>query len=329
MDWIKDLLETLEIGTPVTSGSLTMVPLLGGAGHAPEYLTLDEALEAKLLRITEVDESGSVPELRLSNESDRQVFLLDGQELVGAKQNRVLNLSLLVPAHGRMDIPVSCVEQGRWRHDSRHFESSGATLHATGRASKLRSVSANLQVRGSFESDQGQVWDNVQDMVLECAAPSATLAFTEVHRRHAETLERHEKALQAVPGQTGVAFLVEGHLVSLDLFEHPSVLRKLLPALVRGNALETVRQGGFVNRPAEHAAKLPGLKRLLGRLVEATASEHPAPGLGSSVRLDGQDVAGAALRESGRVIHLAAFPAGVRSSRRGWDRPRRRSGWLE
>ncbi len=56
-----------------------------------------------------------MPELRFVNHCERPVLLLDGEELVGAKQNRILNLTVLVPAHQTIVIPVSCVEAGRWR----------------------------------------------------------------------------------------------------------------------------------------------------------------------------------------------------------------------
>ena len=51
-----------------------------------------------------------MPTLRVINGADRPVLLLDGEELVGAKQNRVLNTSVLVAKGARLDIPVSCVE---------------------------------------------------------------------------------------------------------------------------------------------------------------------------------------------------------------------------
>jgi hypothetical protein len=38
----------------------------------------------------------------------------DGEQLVGAKQNRILNMTVLVAAETEVTIPVSCVERGRW-----------------------------------------------------------------------------------------------------------------------------------------------------------------------------------------------------------------------
>ena len=41
------------------------------------------------------------------------VLLLDGDEPVGAKQNRVLNLTILAPPMAEIRIPVVCIEQAR------------------------------------------------------------------------------------------------------------------------------------------------------------------------------------------------------------------------
>jgi hypothetical protein len=63
--------------------------LLDGYGPAPDWLTLGEAGDG--VTITEVDEAGDVPTLRITNEAGRPVLLLDGEELIGAKRNRILN----------------------------------------------------------------------------------------------------------------------------------------------------------------------------------------------------------------------------------------------
>ena len=62
----------------------------------------------------EVSRGGSVPELKVVNKSDRMLLILDGEELVGAKQNRIVNTTILIAGNTATVIPVSCVEQGRW-----------------------------------------------------------------------------------------------------------------------------------------------------------------------------------------------------------------------
>ena len=73
------------------------------------------------VEITEVSEGGSVPELQVVNETGRHVLLFDGEELKGAKQNRILNSTILVEAGSRLTVPVSCTESGRWSYQSDEF----------------------------------------------------------------------------------------------------------------------------------------------------------------------------------------------------------------
>ena len=85
---------------------LALLPILQESQTTPLlYLTLDEALTKGHLKINEVSETGNVPELLLENNSSTPVFLMDGEELVGAKQNRILNLSILAPANKKIVIP--------------------------------------------------------------------------------------------------------------------------------------------------------------------------------------------------------------------------------
>jgi hypothetical protein len=123
MKLVHDALATVRLGTPQVHRNLAVFPLLAERHQPPGYVLLDEALERKLARVTEVSEAGRVPELAFENASAEKILLIDGDELAGAKQNRVVNLSILVGAGQRLVIPVSCVEQGRWsyrRSEARH-----------------------------------------------------------------------------------------------------------------------------------------------------------------------------------------------------------------
>ncbi len=118
---IKSFIDTLQIGTAFSYRNLTAHPLISPAVGEPSYLVFDEALKTGRFRIDEISATGSVPELKAFNGLPKPVLLLDGEELIGAKQNRVLNLTILVPANTELTIPVSCVEAGRWRTRQRCF----------------------------------------------------------------------------------------------------------------------------------------------------------------------------------------------------------------
>src|SRR5712691_4491432 len=101
-----------ELGEPRSFGGLTLVPLFPSEPPRLEYLGLDEAV-ARGLTVKEVDEHGAVETLVVHNPLDELVLLYEGEELVGAKQNRIVARTVLVGATSQLLIPVNCVEQGR------------------------------------------------------------------------------------------------------------------------------------------------------------------------------------------------------------------------
>jgi len=97
IDSVLDAARRLTYGAAVTKKNITIIPLIATDDRDADYLTLDEALANGCIRVSEVSEHGAVPALKVVNTGDTAVFLLDGEELIGAKQNRVVNLSILVP----------------------------------------------------------------------------------------------------------------------------------------------------------------------------------------------------------------------------------------
>ncbi len=62
------------------------------------------------MTVSEVSEGGSVPELKVTNLTGKHVLILDGEAVAGAKQNRVLNTTILIGAGTSLVIPVSCTD---------------------------------------------------------------------------------------------------------------------------------------------------------------------------------------------------------------------------
>lgn len=303
MSAVAVCLSKIALGEPQSHRDLSLHPLLGDGVAEPAYLLLDEALKAGCARVTEVSESGSVPELRFVNDCNRPVLLLDGEELVGAKQNRILNLSVLAPAHKSIVIPVSCVEAGRWHAESAQFGSAMRTHYASGRAEKAAQVSASLHTSGSRHSDQSQVWDHIAAKAERMATASPTGAAAALYETHRSSLDDYRHAFAAVPAQLGALFLLNGEVIGLDLFDSARTLSALLPKLIESAALDAIDVG-------ESGAAVDGQEAAGGFLEAVSHAEierFPAIGEGEDLRLRHHAVAGGALVAAGNVVHLCAF----------------------
>ena len=307
MTEISQLLAHRSLGEPQSHGSLTMFPVLNGGGTEPRYLPLREALARGTVVLEEVSDAGSVPRLAVRNDGDIPVLLVDGEELVGAKQNRVVNVSLLVAAHTVLAIPVSCVEQGRWRYRSRHFGDSGQAIFSDARRRNHGDVERNLKQRGVRDADQGRVWNDIRRKMGSMGTASETGAMHDVYEQAAASLGQYHSTFQPVDGQLGALFLLAGGWCGLDLFDAPATLRAMFPKLLNSWALDALEP-----RPAAEAA-IPRnrAEAFLAAVALAEPRAYPAVGLGQELRLEGGGVVGAALVHEGSVVHLAAFERGA------------------
>jgi hypothetical protein len=297
------ILAGVTVGVPVSRHNLTMFPLIAEIGGEPDYLTLDAALTAGTAKITEVSAGGSVPELRFVNSGDLAVLLLDGEELVGAKQNRVLNLTILAPPHSELVIPVSCVEHGRWHSMGADFMSSPRTHYASGRAAKMADVSMSLREEGHRRSNQGEMWDDIARKSTRMHSRSATGAMADMFDQHRHTLSDYAAGFRSVERQTGALFAINGRVVGMDVFDYPATLASLLPKLVSSFALDAIDAGDS----GSAGARPEDAKALLAAVEGAHVDTFPAIGEGTDLRLDGNGITGAALRARDRIVHLNAF----------------------
>jgi len=170
----------MEIGACQSFENMAVFPLQFPGNGGPEYITLKEALERGVFAVTEVSAGGSVPELMVENKGDVAVLILDGEELAGAKQNRVLNTTILVGPKSAAKIPVSCTEHGRWSYVSREFHASGNVMAPQLRQVNMQEVHASLRSGRRFDGDQCAVWDGIARMHELAQVDSMTGAMRDV-----------------------------------------------------------------------------------------------------------------------------------------------------
>jgi hypothetical protein len=275
---------------------ILVAPLFPRHDPVAEYLTLDEAL-AGGLRIREVDESGTVPELVVENPLDARVLLYDGEELVGAKQNRILNVSVLVEAHSTLKIPVSCVEQGRWARSTEHFGSGSHVSHAELRRRKAEAQAAQPLARGISQSE---VWNAVHERAADLHVASPTGASSDLYRARRDELRALEDAFPAEPGQCGAILGLESGMC-LDVVSRPDAFARLWPKLRAGYLLDAL---GQLDGKGVSPAIVP---TFLGWIDSAELSRQPSAGLGDDVRLRSEHAIGSGLELDGELLQLSAF----------------------
>jgi hypothetical protein len=315
MTAINKALLAVSLGNVQSFANLQITPLLAAEPGTADYLTLAEAQALGLAVVTEVSEAGSVPTLLLENNADQAVFLLDGEELVGAKQNRILNLSLLVPAHTRLEIPVSCVEQGRWSHRTREFASTERALFSRGRARKAERVSESLRESGFRKSNQSEVWDDISDKMLNMEVKSSTHAMADAYDLFAGSLDQYVQAFSTSETQVGACFAINGKIRGIELFDVSDTCQKLLPKLIRSYALDAIEE-----RQEGALAKTPHVSDFITAVAAAPTDGFKALGEGEDLRLHSSSVAGGALAARERVVHLCAFSQEARAGRKSSGR---------
>lgn len=306
----RNFLEGLRVGEPVQVRNVTMFPLVGADRPGPAYTTLHQALASRTAAVSEVSEGGSVPELLFRNEGDIAVFLMDGEELIGAKQNRILNISILVPAKTTIRIPVSCVEQGRWRYNSGEFSSSNHQLFSGARKAKMMRVSESLQFQQDRSADQGEVWDHIQAKLGSLGARSASSAMSDAYASRSSSVEEIAGNLRVEKEQRGAVFAIGSRIEGVELFDRQASFASLLPAIARGFALDAVEEENQKQLAPTHEE----VSHLLHAVNAAAVRRYPALGLGEDLRLESSGAFGAALDVGGCVVHLSAFAGKVEAS---------------
>ena len=301
MNTINNLIEDVILGAPPRHRGLSVFPLKSRVHLATgSYLVLDDVLTTSQFRITEISEHGSVNQLLAINDIESQIFLLDGEELVGAKQNRVLNLSIMLAPKSKTEIPVSCVEAGRWRTESESFRTEQRVQFARGRARKMEQVSRSL--RGESDQIQSAVWREISAKSGRMNVQSPTEAMGAMFGSRHDDLWSYLDAIPTFNGQIGAAYAIGRRLQGIDVFDSDVTFRKLAPKLLASYALDAME--------LEHPAAPPDSSAVNAFIQSVRAAAHQPSttvGIGEMVRLSAGDLVGAALQVDGCCVHLAAF----------------------
>ena len=304
MEAIQIFLEKVKLGGKQSHLKMTLFPLLASDAGEPGYLILEEALGQGVVEIMEVSLGGSVPDLKLINKSDHKLLVVDGEELVGAKQNRIVNATFLIAGQTEITIPVSCVEQGRWSYRSQNFASGKKVMPSSMRREHQKVVAMSLDEGAGYRSNQGMIWDELALKSERMAVHSSTGAMADLFEGQKDHLGEYVKAFRPVDCQIGSVFAINKKVVGLECFGYQQTLSKFLPKLVQSYALDAL---DWLDEPEKTKVSSESVRRFLEGVQNAPSKTHPSLGLGENIRFENHSVSGASLVHDGRVLYLSAF----------------------
>lgn len=291
--------------SPRRYGSLTVFPVFSDEQAAVEYLLFEEALAAGMVSVKEVSESGSVSTLTVENRSNTRILFLEGEELRGAKQDRILNRSVLVPANKTISIPVSCVEEGRWNQSSPEMTTSKTVCPHHLRSPLKTSVTRSLKFNRQGDSDQATIWLEMTHQHESLGISSATSSLADTHAMHKARLAEALKTQAYVQGCTGMVAAIGKRIVTADLFDKAATCQKAWDWLLSGLLIDELLQRHAAEEPHPEMVAI-----LLNDIEVADWTPVKTIGDGEDFRAEFGGNVGSQLRFQGTLVHGSVVAKG-------------------
>lgn len=293
------------MGEPVVSGPLTIFPAFGPDPVIP-YVSLKKAIERGGLSVKELPGGASVRDLVVDNPGRHNVLVFEGEEVLGAQQNRTFDISVLLPSGSRVNVPVSCVEAGRWEgmRNAEAFTSSPQTADPRLRGSKVRQSHRARLAGQEARADQSRVWEEVSERAREVGVSSPTESLNDVHVSRGQHLRRMVRTIGIHPGQVGMIAAAGDEIIAVDLVSRPEVFAELFRPLLHGYALDALACGATEADVSKEAAR-----EFIDHATSTRILEGDGIGMGRDFRFESPELLGAGLLSGEELIQLSAFPA--------------------
>ena len=257
---------------PYTHGNLTVFLVHGKDQTHKTFLTLQEALAQKKVRVYETKD---VNELAIRNLSNQDIYVQAGDIVRGGEQDRMISIDFIVPPKsGRMPIAAFCVESGRW---SKRGNEEAGTFSSSENAVALK----ELKLAAKREASQQAVWKNVSvaqeklsstvNMSVADAASPSSFELSVENAKVKETTFEYIKALsgivQSKSDVIGYVFAINGKVNSADVYASRGLFLKLWPKLLKASAVEAIAE---LNKDVE-------VKPIVSETIETFMAESIKP----------------------------------------------------
>lgn len=272
--------------------NVAVIPIKTPISHKVDLLTLKKGFELGLVNVKECEQS-TVNTIIVENKSVAPLLLVDGEEIVGGDQNRIMDATILIAPQSEMKVPVNCTEHGRWRYVS-DFKQSQNIANYTTRLAKHHAYRSKGNV-------QKAVWDSIDDLEMSRSFSSPTQAMSESYENAKADLNEFLNAFEVVEGQTGVAVMIDGEVKGFELFLNSEIYREYHEKILKSYLINAeVNDNVF-------AIDRGVIKSIIENALNDEFEEAKNEGLESRFEIKSKDGVGSFYTYKDELIHLSYF----------------------
>ena len=236
-----------RLSGPYTHKNLTVFLIHGKDQTNKTFLTLQEALAQKKVKVYETKD---VNELAIRNLSNQDIYVQAGDIVRGGDQDRMISVDFIVPPKsGRMPIAAFCVESGRW-------SKRGNEANASFESSENSATNGLRLAAVKNEAPQQAVWDNVKTVQANLSVnvggsvnSSVSASSMELSMEDSKVKETSAAYINTLGGLLrnrsdviGYVLAINGKVTSADVYASHALFAKLWPKLLKSNAVEAIAE---------------------------------------------------------------------------------------
>jgi len=281
-----------ELLTPQTHENITIIPIKTEIKSKLDILTLKKGMKLGLVEVKELKES-TVNTLTVKNKAVTPLLLIDGEELVGGDQNRIVNTTTLIPAKNETKISVSCTERGRWKYKN-EFKSSPNIANYKTRSTKEHA-------RYSKQPIQDQIWSSIDTLESNLCFKSPTSSMSESYENQKTNLNNMMKSFSIANEQNGILIMINGEIKGFEILLNPEIYKDFHEKIIKSYLIDTEIKTSIFTINIDVA------KNMIQNAIDSIFVNKESSGLEQSYEFENGEGLGTLHIYKNEIIHWSYF----------------------
>lgn len=310
---LDDVQFNIESLTSQTYGNITIIPIQTDSTIHQDILTLKKGLDMGIVIVEECEPS-TVNKVQVTNKAITPLILVDGDEITGAMQNRIINTTTLVPPKTSIEVSVSCTEHGRWQYQSEDywglnkkpvkscFESSDYIANSRTRTAKHQAI---------FEQRdfQSEVWSSISNLEEDISFKSKTSALNDSYENLKSQQDDYLKHFKLQDNQCGLIAIVNNEIKGIEFFHTPGIYRQYHEKILRSYIIDEIADAKKgAESQSNNLEKIENeVRKVTEDISKSKFERSKGEGLGDNVRFSNKHGTGSALIYEDAIIHMPYF----------------------